>query len=254
VDENETLPPEKEKWTVTTTDSAGQSQRWFLKPPKGHSEAKRNSWAEKNLEDIIGVTTGGPQGRRKDDVGHTEENYRIFADFIRSMLIYQPLARVSAKDALSHAYVLANIEYPSQGSGTISSSTTTPTSTKESDNQADDQSSDKKSGGILPQTSDQSSDSSGGAVLPRRRCRSAPRLTSNDFFQKSSSQSAEARKGASKNNEEGDVTDEHSSKKLATSGTSDNQDNKPHGMEKSDSQGPMETSEVDDDGNMGSVI
>jgi hypothetical protein len=42
----------------------------------------RDQPPSRNLADIIGVYTQGPQGRRKDEGGHTEEKYMEFLDFI----------------------------------------------------------------------------------------------------------------------------------------------------------------------------
>ena len=43
----------------------------------------REAPPKRMLEDILGVYTGGPNGRRKGEPGHTVEKYLEFADFIR---------------------------------------------------------------------------------------------------------------------------------------------------------------------------
>ncbi|KAG5509048.1 hypothetical protein JKF63_06056 [Porcisia hertigi] len=58
------------------------------------------------LESVIGVTTGGPCGRRLDASGHSEEAYREFHDFIARFLRYQPGERMSCRDALHHPFLL----------------------------------------------------------------------------------------------------------------------------------------------------
>ena len=37
----------------------------------------------RSLEDILGVYTYGPYGRRKEDVNHSEEKYLLFVSFIK---------------------------------------------------------------------------------------------------------------------------------------------------------------------------
>ncbi len=44
---------------------------------------KKDTFRKRTLEEIIGVETGGPQGRRKDDPGHTPQMYASFTEFIR---------------------------------------------------------------------------------------------------------------------------------------------------------------------------
>lgn len=45
---------------------------------------KKDTFRKRTLEEIVGVETGGPQGRRRDDpIGHSSEMYTMFVDFIR---------------------------------------------------------------------------------------------------------------------------------------------------------------------------
>jgi serine/threonine protein kinase len=73
---------------VTIIDPAtNQPLRLVLKTHKSEIEAigkKKETFRKRTLEEIIGVETGGPQGRRANDPGHTPEMYTMFADFIRS--------------------------------------------------------------------------------------------------------------------------------------------------------------------------
>jgi hypothetical protein len=88
---------------------------------------KKDSFRKRTLEEIIGVETGGPQGRRLNDSGHTPQMYSMFTDFIRSdptlsplslslslltshlthrsMLIYQPSQRTNPVESLKHPYL-----------------------------------------------------------------------------------------------------------------------------------------------------
>lgn len=60
----------------------------------------------RSLESIIGVTTGGPRGRRLDTPGHDEKSYREFYDFIARFLRYVPEERMSCRDALQHPFLM----------------------------------------------------------------------------------------------------------------------------------------------------
>ncbi|KPI85848.1 putative serine/threonine-protein kinase putative protein kinase [Leptomonas seymouri] len=60
----------------------------------------------RSLESVIGVTTGGPRGRRLDTPGHDEKSYREFYDFISRFLRYQPEERMSCRDALQHPFLM----------------------------------------------------------------------------------------------------------------------------------------------------
>ncbi|CBZ32835.1 serine/threonine-protein kinase, putative [Leishmania donovani] len=59
----------------------------------------------RTLESVIGVTTGGPRGRRLNTPGHDEKAYREFHDFISRFLRYQPEERMSCRDALQHPFL-----------------------------------------------------------------------------------------------------------------------------------------------------
>lgn len=56
------------------------------------------------LDDVIGVYTHGPQGRREKDQGHTVERYEEFRDLIARMLVFNPEERIKAADALRHPF------------------------------------------------------------------------------------------------------------------------------------------------------
>jgi hypothetical protein len=65
-----------------------ESSSLYLKPHKSETDSssssrRKEAYKRRSLGDIIGVETGGPQGRRKDDPGHTPQMYELFVDFIR---------------------------------------------------------------------------------------------------------------------------------------------------------------------------
>mmetsp|Transcript_56298 Transcript_56298/g.110984 ORF Transcript_56298/g.110984 Transcript_56298/m.110984 type:complete len:561 (-) Transcript_56298:263-1945(-) len=59
----------------------------------------------RTLEEIIGVNTGGPAGRRAGEADHTPAKYTEFLDFVKRMLIYDPVERANPTDMLSHVYL-----------------------------------------------------------------------------------------------------------------------------------------------------
>ena len=85
----------------------------------------------KNLHDILGCETGGPQGRRKNEVGHTLQDYLKFKDLVLRMLDYDPKTRITPFQALQHTFFkrttdestnTANASAASQGTSQMSGS------------------------------------------------------------------------------------------------------------------------------------
>jgi len=101
------IPPHPDRIVTVPDTGTGGPVRLALKMHKSESEGgrRREHHKKRTLEEII----GSAQGRRKDDPGHSSEMYAFFVDFIRSMLIYQPSARVSAAEALQHPFLHVNI-------------------------------------------------------------------------------------------------------------------------------------------------
>uniref|UniRef100_H2ZJ56 Uncharacterized protein n=1 Tax=Ciona savignyi TaxID=51511 RepID=H2ZJ56_CIOSA len=58
----------------------------------------------RKLNDILGVETGGPGGRRSGEAGHTEQDYLKFKDLIQRMLTYDPKDRLTPFYALQHSF------------------------------------------------------------------------------------------------------------------------------------------------------
>lgn len=59
----------------------------------------------RTLDEILGVNTGGPFGRRKNESGHSPEEYLKFKDLIQKMLDYNPVKRLSAAEAIRHSFL-----------------------------------------------------------------------------------------------------------------------------------------------------
>ena len=58
----------------------------------------------RSLEDILGCETGGPQGRRKSEPGHSLPDYLKFKDLVLRMLDYDPKTRITSYQALQHSF------------------------------------------------------------------------------------------------------------------------------------------------------
>ncbi|VDO18568.1 unnamed protein product [Heligmosomoides polygyrus] len=59
----------------------------------------------RKLHDILGVTSGGPNGRRAGESGHSVEEYSKFKDLVKRMLTYDPKARISPYYAVRHPFL-----------------------------------------------------------------------------------------------------------------------------------------------------
>jgi dual specificity tyrosine-phosphorylation-regulated kinase 1 len=70
------LPPECDM--RRTVQSSDKKQMYVLKRPQNNRDAPK----PRTLAEIIGVHTGGPNGRRRDEPGHTPDKYLEFLDFI----------------------------------------------------------------------------------------------------------------------------------------------------------------------------
>lgn len=132
------LTAEQEARSVVIVDPATNvAYRYVLKAKKSDdakggssSSSKRERPPPRTIEEIVGVTTGGPNGRRSGEAGHSEANYLVFVDFLkysilfhassivnsmcafvcRTILVYQPKFRSSPGASLTHPYVLQGSE------------------------------------------------------------------------------------------------------------------------------------------------
>lgn len=59
----------------------------------------------RKLEDIVGATTGGPDGRFMREPHHSHSDYVQFLSLIRSMLQYDSAARIRPAEALRHPFI-----------------------------------------------------------------------------------------------------------------------------------------------------
>ena len=91
-------------------DQAPKVKKFFHKLPNGSyvlnvSKEKRYRPAgSKKIHDILGVETGGPEGRRYGEQGHSVSDYLRFKDLILRMLDYDPKTRITPYYALQHNF------------------------------------------------------------------------------------------------------------------------------------------------------
>ena len=59
---------------------------------------------ERSLNSVLGVETGGPDGRRLNEPGHSVTDYLKLKDLIMKMLVYSPAERITPFQAISHSF------------------------------------------------------------------------------------------------------------------------------------------------------
>ena len=63
-----------------------QNGSWTLKQLAASDSKPR----QKLLEDTLGSHKGGPSGRRQGQPGHSPDDYKLFIDLIKKILVYDP--------------------------------------------------------------------------------------------------------------------------------------------------------------------
>ena len=88
--------------------------RWMFKykagQTRGDGSGGPGETLARQLEDVLGVRTGGPGGRRRGEAGHTPAHYQLFLDLLQRMLRYDPEQRLTPLDALSHPFFMQEEE------------------------------------------------------------------------------------------------------------------------------------------------
>lgn len=76
----------------------------------GCSESRRDIQylppGARKLYHILGIDSGGPRGRRRNEEGHGTGDYLQFLNLILRMLEYDPERRIKPDQALNHAFIL----------------------------------------------------------------------------------------------------------------------------------------------------
>ncbi|GMT36445.1 hypothetical protein PFISCL1PPCAC_27742, partial [Pristionchus fissidentatus] len=96
---------------IELLDKAPKTRKYFEKRDDGSYGVYRNKDTayrppgSRSLAEILGVTTGGPRGRRTNEPGHTVEDYSKFKDLIKRMLRYDPKQRIPPHYAIRHPFL-----------------------------------------------------------------------------------------------------------------------------------------------------
>ena len=77
----------------------------------------------RKLQDVLGVDTGGPGGRRAGEPGHSMSDYLKFKDLIIRMLDYDPKTRITPYYALQHNFFKRTTD---ESTNTMNNSSTSP--------------------------------------------------------------------------------------------------------------------------------
>jgi len=78
---------------------------------------------KRDLNDLLGVTTGGPGGKRLGEPGHSSVDYLKFKELIEKMLSVDPSKRISPYQALQHSFFISTTD---EGTSTFSTFGTPP--------------------------------------------------------------------------------------------------------------------------------
>ncbi|GMR60328.1 hypothetical protein PMAYCL1PPCAC_30523 [Pristionchus mayeri] len=103
-------------------DKAPKARKYFEKRDDGSYTVFRNKDVTyrppgaRSLAEILGITTGGPRGRRMNEPGHTVEDYSKFKDLIKRMLRYDPKQRIPPHYAIRHPFLKKSKEEEHQRS------------------------------------------------------------------------------------------------------------------------------------------
>jgi serine/threonine protein kinase len=96
--------PKAKKYFNKKIDETGTKIIYDLKDIKDKRTAKRD------LSEILGVTTGGPGGRRIGETGHSVMDYLKFKDLLEKMLQFDPAKRITSVNALQHSFFVHHVQ------------------------------------------------------------------------------------------------------------------------------------------------
>eukprot|EP00619_Florenciella_sp_RCC1007_P018197 CAMPEP_0205939822 /NCGR_PEP_ID=MMETSP1325-20131115/50763_1 /ASSEMBLY_ACC=CAM_ASM_000708 /TAXON_ID=236786 /ORGANISM="Florenciella sp., Strain RCC1007" /LENGTH=452 /DNA_ID=CAMNT_0053310323 /DNA_START=21 /DNA_END=1376 /DNA_ORIENTATION=- len=80
--------------------------KFFVRSNSGARRWQAREHVEpRQLSEILGVYSGGPEGRWKNEDGHKSCHYEHFMDLIQRMITFDPLERLTPTDALNHPFL-----------------------------------------------------------------------------------------------------------------------------------------------------
>uniref|UniRef100_A0A7S3D492 Protein kinase domain-containing protein n=1 Tax=Palpitomonas bilix TaxID=652834 RepID=A0A7S3D492_9EUKA len=90
-------------------------KRFFVEEADGTytprcSQKHHRVFRQRSLEDILGAKTHGPNGRRKGEEGHNEEDYMALIDLLKKMLTFEPAERINPEQALLHPSLVTDAQ------------------------------------------------------------------------------------------------------------------------------------------------
>ncbi|CAJ0609505.1 unnamed protein product [Cylicocyclus nassatus] len=94
------IGPKTHKYFEKTEDGV-----YYCKKTRDNFNKCYRGPGHRKLHDILGVTSGGPNGRRAGEAGHSVEEYSKFKDLIKRMLTYDPKLRISPYYAVRHPFL-----------------------------------------------------------------------------------------------------------------------------------------------------
>lgn len=94
-------PKKVQKFFVRDPDTG----KWKPKPTTRRYKAP----GSRSFDSILGIESGGPSGRWLGQAGHTPNDYKLFADFIKRMLVYDAKDRLGPRQGSKHYFLASGV-------------------------------------------------------------------------------------------------------------------------------------------------
>ncbi|XP_057302495.1 dual specificity tyrosine-phosphorylation-regulated kinase 1A-like [Hydractinia symbiolongicarpus] len=116
---------------IDLLEKAPKTRKYFERSSDGSYHIKRykdskreySGAGSRKLHSILGCDTGGPEGRRKNETGHTPHDYEKLKDLVLRMLDYDARTRITPYQALQHVFFKRASE---DNTGATNSSSSSP--------------------------------------------------------------------------------------------------------------------------------
>ncbi|KAM9034251.1 dual specificity tyrosine-phosphorylation-regulated kinase 1B isoform 1-T1 [Sarcophilus harrisii] len=143
-------------------EQAPKARKYFDRLPGGGWTLRRSKDLRKEyqgpgtrrLQEVLGVQTGGPGGRRAGEPGHSTADYLRFQDLVLRMLEYEPAARISPLGALQHGFFRRTADEATNTGPSGSSTSTSPSPAPDASHSSSAASSVSSSGGSSGSSND----------------------------------------------------------------------------------------------------